>query len=80
MRFHFLKIEGEHLLNANWPLQTANDLQCHTAHANWPLQTTIITDRAVYNAIQPIRKCASAINKKHATLCIKGHTKEGRVG
>jgi hypothetical protein len=23
MRFYFLKIEGEHLLNANWPVQTA---------------------------------------------------------
>jgi hypothetical protein len=43
-------------------------LQCHTAHANWPSQIAIITDRAVYNAIQPVRRCASAINKKHATL------------
>jgi hypothetical protein len=68
MRFCFLKIEGEHLLHANWPLQTANGLQCHTAHANWPSQTAIITDRAVCNAIQPVRRCASAITKKHATL------------
>jgi hypothetical protein len=68
MRFHFLRIEGEHLLHANWPLQTANGLQCHIAHANWPLQTAIITDRAVCNAIQPVRRCASAIIKKHATL------------
>jgi len=22
MRFYFLRIEGEHLLNANWPVQT----------------------------------------------------------
>jgi hypothetical protein len=36
-------------------------------HANWPSQTAIITDRAVYNAIQPVRRCASAITKKHAT-------------
>jgi ribosomal protein L40E len=79
MRFHFLRIEGEHLLNANWPLHTANGLQCHTALANWPLQTAIITDQAVYNAIQLVRRCASAINKKHATLCRKGHTKKGRV-
>jgi hypothetical protein len=28
----------------------------------------IITDLAVYNAIQPVRRCASAITKKHATL------------
>ncbi len=102
MRFHFLRIEGEHLLHVNWPLQTANGLQCHTAHANWPLQTAnslqchtahanwplqtanglqchtahanwplqiaIITDRAVCNAIQPVRRCASTITKKHATL------------
>jgi hypothetical protein len=80
MRFHFLRIEGEHLLNASWPLQIANDLQCHIAHANWPLQTMIITNRTVYNAIQLVRRCASAINKKHATLCRKGHTKKGRVG
>ncbi len=33
-----------------------------------PLQTAIITDRAVYNAIQLVRGCASAITKKHATL------------
>ncbi len=79
LRFHFFKIEGEHLLNANWPLQTANGLQCYIAHANWPLQTTIITDRAVCNAIQAVRRCAYAINKKHATLCKKGHTNEGRV-
>jgi hypothetical protein len=39
VRFHFLRIEGEHILHANWPLQTVNGLQCHTAHANWPLQT-----------------------------------------
>ncbi len=68
MTFHFLRIEGEHLLHANWPLQTANGLQCHTAHANWPSQTAIITDRAVCNAIQPVRRCASAITKKHGTL------------
>jgi hypothetical protein len=68
MRFYFLRIEGEHLLYANWPVQTANSLHCHTAHANWPLQTAIVTDRAVCNAIQPVRRCASAITKKHATL------------
>jgi len=51
MRFHFLRIESEHL-----------------EHAHWPLQTVIITDRAVCNAIQPVRRCASAITKKHATL------------
>ncbi len=68
MRFHFLKIEGEHLLHANWPLQTANGLQCHIAHANWPSQTVIITDRAVCNAIHPVKRCASTITKKHATL------------
>jgi hypothetical protein len=50
VRFHFLRIEGEHLL-----------------HANWPSQTAIITDRAVRNAIQLVRRCASAITKKHAT-------------
>ncbi len=33
-----------------------------------PLQTAIITDRTVCNAIQPVRRCASAITKKHATL------------
>lgn len=86
MRFHFLKIEGEHLLHvnrpvqtanglhchtahANWPVQTANGLHCHTAHANWPLQTAIVTVRAIYNAIQSVKMCASAIIKKHATLC-----------
>ncbi len=68
MRFYFLRIEGEHLLHANWPLQTANGLQCHTTHANWPSQTAIITDRAVCNAIQRVRRRASAITKKHATL------------
>ncbi len=68
MRFHFLRIEGEHLLHANWPLQTANGLHCHTAHANWPLQTAIIIDRAVRNAIQPVSWCASTITKKHVTL------------
>ncbi len=68
MRFQFLRIEGEHLLHANWPLQIANGLQCHTAHANWSLQTAIITDRAVCNAIQPVRRCTSAITKKHANL------------
>ncbi len=31
------------------------------------LTTAIITDRAVYNAIQPVRRCASTITKKHAT-------------
>ncbi len=67
MRLHFFRIEGEHLLHANWPLQTTNSLQCHRTHANWPSQTAIITDRAVYNAIQPVRRCASAITKKHAT-------------
>ncbi len=67
MRFHFFRIEGEHLLHANWPLQTANGLQCHRAHANWPSQTAIITDRTVYNAIQLVRRCASTITKKHAT-------------
>jgi hypothetical protein len=50
VRFHFLRIEGEHLL-----------------HANWPSQTAIITDRAVCNVIQPVRRCASTITKKHAT-------------
>ncbi len=74
MRFHFLKIEGEHLLHANWPLQTANGLQCHTTHANWPLQTAIITNPAVCNAIQPVRRCALAITKKHATLNPKRDT------
>ncbi len=74
MRFHFLRIEGEHLMHANWPLQTANGLQCHTTHANWPSQTTIITNRAVCNAIQPVRRCASAITKKHATLNPKKDT------
>ncbi len=74
MRFHFLRIEGEHLLHANWPLQIANGLQCHTAHANWPLKTAIITDRTVCNAIQPIRRCASAITKKHATLNLERDT------
>jgi hypothetical protein len=44
-----------------------NGLECHTAHANWPSQTAIITNRAVCNAIQPVRRCASAITKKHAT-------------
>jgi len=68
VRFHFLRIEGEHLLHANWPLQTANGLQCHIAHANWPSQTAIITDRTVCNAIQPVKRCASTITKKHATL------------
>ncbi len=68
MRFYFLRIEGEHLLHANWPVQTANGLHCHTAHANWPLQTAIVTDRAVCNAIQLVRRCASAITKKHVTL------------
>jgi len=67
VRFLFFRIEGEHLLHANWPLQTANGLQCHRAHANWPSQTAIITNRTVYNAIQPVRRCASAITKKHAT-------------
>ncbi len=67
MRFHFLRIEGEHLPHANWPLQTANGLQCHRAHANWPSQITIITDRAVYNAIQLVKRCASTITKIHAT-------------
>jgi hypothetical protein len=43
-------------------------VQCHTAHANWPSQIAIIIDRAVCNAIQPVRRCASAITKKHATL------------
>jgi hypothetical protein len=33
-----------------------------------PLQTAIITDQAVCNAIQSVRRCASAITKKHATL------------
>jgi hypothetical protein len=28
----------------------------------------IITDRAVCNVIQPVKRCASAITKKHATL------------
>jgi hypothetical protein len=51
MRFYFLKIEGEHLLHANWPVQIANGLHCHTAHANWPLQIVIVTDRAVCNAL-----------------------------
>jgi len=74
MRFHFLRIEGEHLLHTNWPLQTANGLQCHTAHTNWPAQTAIITDRAVYNAIQPVRRCASAITKKHATQNLERDT------
>jgi hypothetical protein len=46
--FVFLGIKGEHLLNANWPVQTA-----------------INTDRMVCNAIQPVRRCTSAINKKH---------------
>jgi hypothetical protein len=68
VRFQFLRIEGEHLLHANWPVETANGLHCHTAHANWPLQTAIINDRAVYNAIHPVRRCASTITKKHATL------------
>jgi hypothetical protein len=45
----FLRIEGEHLLNANWPIQTA-----------------INTDRTVCNAIQPVKRCTSVINKKHA--------------
>jgi len=45
----FLKIEGEHLLNANWPIQNV-----------------INTDRTVCNAIQPVRRCTLAINKKHA--------------
>jgi hypothetical protein len=67
VRLHFFRIKGEHVLHANWPLQTANGLQCHKAHANWFSQTAIITDRAVYNAIQPVRRCASAIAKKHAT-------------
>jgi hypothetical protein len=67
MRFHFLRIEGEHLPHANWPLQTASGLQCHRAHANWPSQIAIITDRTVYNAIQPVKRCASTITKKHAT-------------
>jgi len=56
MRFYFLRIEGEHLLNANWLIQTE-----------------INTDRTVCNAIQPVRRCTLAINKKHATLCRKGH-------
>ncbi len=68
MRFHFLRLEGEHLLHSNWLVQIANGLHCHIAHANWPLQTTIVSDRAVCNAIQPVRRCASAIIKKHATL------------
>jgi hypothetical protein len=68
MRFYFLRIEGEHLLHANWPIETANGLHCHTTLANWPLQTAIVTDRAVCNAIQLVRRCASAITKKHATL------------
>jgi hypothetical protein len=59
MRFYFLRIEGEHLLNANWPVQTV-----------------INTDRTVCNAIQPVRRCTSAINKKHATLCREGHDKQ----
>jgi hypothetical protein len=45
----FFRIEGEHLLNVNCPVQTA-----------------INTDRTVCNAIQPVGKCTSAINKKHA--------------
>jgi hypothetical protein len=57
VRFHFLRIEGEHLL-----------------HANWPLQTAIITDRAVCNAIQSVRRCAFAITKKHATLNLEKDT------
>ncbi len=70
-RFCFLKIEGEHLLRANWPVQTANGLHCHTAHANWPLQTAIVTDRTICNAIQSVRRCASPINKKlDENLCV----------
>jgi len=74
MRVHFLRIEGEHLLHANWSVQIANDLHCHTTHTNWPLQTAIVTDRAVCNAIQPVRRGASAITKKHATLNPKKDT------
>jgi len=70
-RFCFLKIEGEHLLRANWPVQTTNGLHYHIAHANWPLQTAIVTDRTVCNAIQPVRRCASPINKKlDENLCV----------
>ncbi len=61
-------------MHANWPLQTANGLQCHITHANWPSHTAIITDRTVYNAIQPVRRCTSAITKKHATLNPKRDT------
>jgi hypothetical protein len=78
--FHFLRIEGEHLLHANWPLQIANGLQCHIPHANWPLQIAIVIDRAVCNAIQLVKSCASAITKKHATLNPKKDTlKRGRL-
>jgi hypothetical protein len=34
----------------------------------------IITDRAICNAIQHVRRCASAITKKHATLNPKKDT------
>jgi hypothetical protein len=68
MRFQFLRIEGEHLLHANWPVKTVNGLHCHTTHANSPLQTAIVIDRTICNAIQLVKRCASAITKKHATL------------
>jgi hypothetical protein len=31
----------------------------------------------VYNAIQPVRRCTLAINKKHATLYREGHDEAG---
>jgi hypothetical protein len=37
MRFYFLRIEGEHLQNANWPVQTAINIDRTVCNAIQPM-------------------------------------------